>query len=142
MTTQIVALLVEAAAAVVRAFPADAAAVLQEVADRGDLSLEVTAYPDGAAFGEFFDLGAPPCWDHCNGITTVHRAGWCRVNPEHADLDCYCGVPPEAWDDDDDDVPESNRPLTVPELHAMFAAVDEAKANEAWVAAQRDDEPF
>ena len=52
-------------------------------------------YPDAWAF----DTSTPYCWDGCDGITTVHRAGWCRVNQEHADLDCGCG---EVWHDEPD----------------------------------------
>lgn len=44
-------------------------------------------------FAEAFDTAAPSCWDACNGITILHRPGWCRINPEHADLDCGCSEP-------------------------------------------------
>jgi hypothetical protein len=39
---------------------------------------------------EAFDTSTPYCWDGCNGISTVHRPGWCRHNAQHADLDCAC----------------------------------------------------
>lgn len=63
------------------------------VLDAGDLSLLITTYPDGAVFGEFCDDSYSGCWDGCNGISTVHRSGWCRTNPEHADFDCGCNGP-------------------------------------------------
>lgn len=70
----------------------------------GDLILEYTAYPDDGGlapvvYGTFFDDSYEGCWDGCNGITTVHRSGWCRVNPEHADFDCMCGISPEDEDE-------------------------------------------
>lgn len=50
----------------------------------------------------FADATTSPCWDHCDGILTDHRPGWCRTNPAHADLDCMCDV-----DDFDPPWPES-----------------------------------
>jgi hypothetical protein len=51
-------------------------------------------------WAEAFDISTPPCWDGCNGITTMHRAGWCRTNAEHADFDCGCGT--ADYDEEDD----------------------------------------
>lgn len=70
-----------------------------ELAKTGDLILEVAVYPDGATFGQFIDGTYGPCWDGCNGITTVHRSGWCKVNQEHADFDCMCGISAEDEDE-------------------------------------------
>lgn len=47
---------------------------------------------------EAVDTAIAPCWDGCTGISTEHRPGWCRTNPEHADFDCGCDEP-DAWDE-------------------------------------------
>lgn len=64
----------------------------------GTLELRVFFEDDGV-YGEFFDISVSPCWDGCNNITRVHRAGWCKVNPEHADFDCMCGISLEDEDE-------------------------------------------
>lgn len=69
---------------------------------------------------EAFDADAPPCWDACNGISVTHRPGWCRHNPEHADLDCGCDEPD--WDEDD---LEGIEILEVPEPDEEVVTEDE-----------------
>lgn len=71
----------------------------------------------------FADANRVPCWDDCDGILRTHRAGWCRVNPEHADLDCGCGeVDYEDWYDHGDE--DEAELVTVP-VAATYADDEE-----------------
>jgi hypothetical protein len=62
---------------------------LQWLADEDRLEVLVDLMPDGY-YAEFADAGRVHCWCACNGITRVHRSGWCHFKAEHADLDCGC----------------------------------------------------
>jgi hypothetical protein len=66
----------------------------------GTLALDVSELG-----GWFYNDAAEPCWDGCDSILTFHRAGWCKENPEHADMDCMCGVSDD-WEDWVDGPPE------------------------------------
>lgn len=55
-----------------------------------------SGWNEAAVLASFADGDRVPCWDNCDGILTFHRAGWCRENPNHADLDCGCGFDYEA----------------------------------------------
>lgn len=77
-----------------------ARARVAELLDADGVELAITVHPgrwnyadewvEGGLSAGFADPHRPFCWDDCDGIFYTHRSGWCRWNPEHADLDCAC----------------------------------------------------
>lgn len=72
---------------------------LLDVAAAGNLAIEVEFIPAHESYcgwnpdtilARFIADDRPYCWDGCDNILRFHRAGWCRTNPNHADV-CACG---------------------------------------------------